>query len=122
MYLSLITKNPLHSDIIHWNQSGSTFIIENIESFEKELLPLYFRHNKYQSFVRQLNMYDFHKIRNPDTTSKNQSEFHHQDFTEHHLKDIMNIKRKGFQTKKKDKCNIKIKPIHKKSSKKYITL
>jgi hypothetical protein len=52
------------TETVRWNQDGNSFIIENIERFEEEILPVYFRHRNFSSFVRQLNMYDFHKIRN----------------------------------------------------------
>lgn len=37
-------------------------IVEDHEGFAKTILPLYYKHCKFASFVRQLNMYDFHKI------------------------------------------------------------
>lgn len=50
--------------IAGWNEEGTNFTIFDVEKFEQEILPVYFRHRNFSSFVRQLNMYDFHKIRN----------------------------------------------------------
>ena len=53
-----------HSGIVTWSEDGTHFAIIDVERFEQEILPAYFRHRNFSSFVRQLNMYDFHKIRN----------------------------------------------------------
>lgn len=55
-----------------------------------KLLPLYFKTCNYASFVRQLNMYDFHKVK----SMKNHQEFKHPFFTRERFQDLALIKRK----------------------------
>ena len=40
---------------------GRVIIVKNIEKFARLVLPRYFKHANFQSFVRQLHIYDFHK-------------------------------------------------------------
>ena len=56
-----LTRDRMVSDekyqgLISWNPSGTTFYISRVPDFSATVLPLYFKHNNFSSFVRQLNM------------------------------------------------------------------
>lgn len=46
-----------------WVQGGKSFLILDPRKFSKTVLPKYFKHSKFSSFVRQLNFYGFRKLR-----------------------------------------------------------
>ncbi|KAJ6546447.1 transcription factor Hsf1 [Mycena vulgaris] len=48
--------------LIEWSASGDTFFVYDQERFSRDVLPHWFKHQNFASFVRQLNMYGFHKI------------------------------------------------------------
>jgi len=50
-----------------WSDDGETFFVKNPSKFEKEIIPQFFKHNKFSSFVRQLNFYSFRKIKTNDS-------------------------------------------------------
>ena len=50
-----------YRDIISWNKEGNGVIIKNITKLCKIVLPKFYKHKNYSSFVRQLNLYGFHK-------------------------------------------------------------
>ncbi|KAI8373022.1 uncharacterized protein BYT42DRAFT_519212 [Radiomyces spectabilis] len=54
--------DPSTDDLIRWSPDGASFIVEKHETFAKTVLPRFYKHNTFASFVRQLNMYDFHKV------------------------------------------------------------
>lgn len=61
LYEMLETVDPR---IMSWNASGDGFNIFDVETLTKYVLVKYFRHQKYTSFQRNLNLYGFHKIVN----------------------------------------------------------
>lgn len=61
---SMVT-NPDTVDVIGWNSEGDGFIIYSIQRLENEVIPNYFKHTNIKSFVRQLNLHGFKKVRVP---------------------------------------------------------
>jgi len=94
-------SDPKHSNYIKWNDTGLSFTIRNVKVFSRTVLPLHFRHNNFSSFVRQLNMYGFHKVNksSPNTKgSENQVwEFFHPKFIRGKPHLIEEIKRKQIE-------------------------
>jgi len=50
-----------------WAEDGETFVVKDPVKFEKQIIPQFFKHSKFSSFVRQLNFYAFRKIKYADT-------------------------------------------------------
>ncbi|BAT72706.1 hypothetical protein LR48_Vigan325s004600 [Vigna angularis] len=48
--------------VIRWSDGGDSFVISDTTQFSVTLLPTYFKHNNFSSFIRQLNIYGFRKI------------------------------------------------------------
>lgn len=57
-----MVNDPENEAYIQWTPDGESFKVLSKENFEKVVLPKYFKHSNYSSFVRQLNMYGWHKV------------------------------------------------------------
>lgn len=55
-------NDPKTDALIRWSPTGNSFLVLDEDEFSKTLIPDLFKHNNYASFVRQLNMYGFHKV------------------------------------------------------------
>jgi len=62
-----MVDNPETDLLISWTDSGNSFIIKNQSGFSRDLLPYYYKHSNMASFIRQLNMYGFHKVVSVDS-------------------------------------------------------
>ncbi|OCK77264.1 hypothetical protein K432DRAFT_395747 [Lepidopterella palustris CBS 459.81] len=59
--LSSFLDEKKNTNLIRWSDDGNSFIVLDEDEFARTLIPELFKHNNYASFVRQLNMYGFHK-------------------------------------------------------------
>ncbi|XVF17695.1 hypothetical protein REPUB_Repub10bG0145800 [Reevesia pubescens] len=57
-----LVDDPITDDVISWNENGTAFVVWKTADFAMDLLPNYFKHNNFSSFVRQLNTYGFRKV------------------------------------------------------------
>ncbi|EEF29100.1 conserved hypothetical protein [Ricinus communis] len=57
-----LVDDPLTDHIVSWGDDQTTFVVWRPPEFARDLLPNYFKHNNFSSFVRQLNTYGFKKV------------------------------------------------------------
>lgn len=92
---------PQDESVVRWSNEGDSFVVLENEKFTKHILPKHFKHSNFASFVRQLNKYDFHKVRH-NTEEGGTSpygvgawEFKHPDFKINNKDALDNIRRKA---------------------------
>ena len=56
-----LLSDPSYQDTVAWSEDGRSFLIKDVREFTATVLPRVFKHSHFASFVRQLNVYDFHK-------------------------------------------------------------
>ncbi|XP_044016006.1 heat shock factor protein isoform X2 [Aphidius gifuensis] len=101
-----LVEDPETDDLICWSINGRSFFIRNPSQFARDLLPHYYKHNNMASFVRQLNMYGFHKKVSVELgglkCDRDEMEFAHQYFIKDHPYLLEHIKRKIASSKIQD--------------------
>ncbi|KAH9477837.1 Transcription factor SKN7 [Psilocybe cubensis] len=59
----LLLEDPANGSIISWSSERDSFTVMDVNTLSNTILPRVFNHGNFSSFVRQLNKYDFHKVR-----------------------------------------------------------
>ncbi|XXG66679.1 hypothetical protein AAC387_Pa06g0205 [Persea americana] len=62
-----MVDDPSTNAIVSWSHTSNSFVVRDPAEFAKSLLPRYFKHSSFSSFIRQLNTYGFRKVV-PDRT------------------------------------------------------
>ncbi|KAJ6106441.1 hypothetical protein N7512_009958 [Penicillium capsulatum] len=104
-------EDPSYASIVRWGDDGDSFVVLECEKFTKTILPKHFKHSNFASFVRQLNKYDFHKVRQNNEENgqspygQNAWEFKHPEFRANSKESLDNIRRKAPAPRKQAQSN-----------------
>ena len=105
--LYAILSNDSYSQYIHWSPDGLYIIISDPNGLSKKVLPEFYKHHNFSSFVRQLNMYNFTKVRTSNKREQKEQKYMHKEFNESKkAEEIKLIKKKKLKTEPKDNDNL----------------
>lgn len=87
-----MVNDSVTDHLVRWNDEDedSGFMILDPSEFEKQVLPQYFKKTNMDSFIRQLNIYEFHKKNRRQKVCK---VFYNENFKRDNRELLINIKR-----------------------------
>ena len=86
--------------IAGWSADGASFLVRDTDRLAKTVIPQFFKHNKWSSFVRQLNFYGFKKVKGEAVTVAQEErlegmvQFRHEHFLRGRPDQLVEIQRK----------------------------
>ena len=96
-----ILNEPSFYDYIRWSPDGSSFLIVNQKLFKKKVMTKYWTHNNFASFHRQLNLYNFKKVK----TENGEHRFVLKEFNKNKTDEEIELIEKKVKNDKKKKRN-----------------
>ncbi|BGP50212.1 Flocculation suppression protein [Rhodotorula kratochvilovae] len=99
-----MVETPALQNLISWAPDGKSFLVYSPEEFARTVLPQFFKHSNFASFLRQLNFYSWSKVNDvlgsnssitkPDGTPVQAWEFRNPNFQRGRPDLLARIKRK----------------------------
>lgn len=65
-----ILEDGKYDEYVSWNEKGDALVVKQVHGFTEVVLPTFFKHSNFASFVRQLNMYGFRRTDDKEITFK----------------------------------------------------
>ncbi|KAK8942665.1 Heat stress transcription factor A-2 [Platanthera zijinensis] len=53
-----VVDDPITDQVVSWSGTNNSFVVRDPHTFSSTLLPRYFKHSNFSSFIRQLNTYN----------------------------------------------------------------
>ena len=97
--LKNILDDKSNKKYICWDKKGKAILIRNEKEFSKIVLPKYYKHDNLDSFIRQLNLYNFSGKRNKEGWLKYENQGFFKTMTDEDLKKLESQKKKKKKRK-----------------------